>query len=612
MKSWMQFLLLLSVMSQLALGQTLTLQTFSSGGSSAAPLITTVGQPIASSSPNGVGAKLESGFAPSITAFSNNFPPSISYTVESTPIHAGDKLNVTVTDADGISKVTLYRRPIAAALFDSVACVLVSNNGYESTIQSTHFDDLGIEYFFKAVDKTGKRTTKLDQDGNYFHRYKDAEGAAVPPTVFNIGEKSSEYKIITIPYTLQIPAIGSQFNELGEQSASVYRLATYAGNGKWSEYPSSTLNIFERGKGYWFLTTKTDASLFLEGQSTPNNFRSNLFEITLQPEWNQIGNPYPVAINWNDVLEYNDNANISTLKVFNAGYADGNELKPYEGGFVRNNSTSPVTIKIPFKGQTTSGGRGKTQLFSSELDAEQWLLRLSLTDGNVTSAVSGIGMHPEALIGRDLYDDIYPPRFADYLEIFFQDDASNHAVVAKNIVPRQNSFIWNFTIDIAKGPDATLTWNNDALGANNIELLLVDESRMTIIDMRETSAYRVSKGINYKIYYGENIRNEIKPPVVGLAQPYPNPFFANASSELKIPFGLPGGNEYLVTAEVLDGQGKSIRTILSNCLKGGFYEAVWDGTDSEGKHTASGLYLVKLRVSQGSSQQHFYSRVIIK
>ena len=366
MKSWMQTLVLLGLTSQFVFGQTLTLQTFSSGGSSTSPLINTVGQPIASSATTTSGAKLESGFAPGITAFSNNFPPSITYAVETAAIHDGDKLRATVTDADGISKVMLYRRAIAGATFDSVACVSVANSGYESTIQSSHFDDLGIEYFFKALDNTGKRTTKLDENGKYFHRYKDAEGAAVPPTAFNIGDKSSDYKIITIPYTLQIPGIGSQFNELNEQKASVYRLATYAGNSKWNEYPSPALTVFERGKGYWFLTTKTDASLFLEGESTPQNFRSNLFQMTLQPEWNQIGNPYPVAINWNDVLDYNDNASISSLKVFNSGYADANELKPYEGGFVRNSSSAPITISIPFKGQTTAGGRTKSQTCSAD------------------------------------------------------------------------------------------------------------------------------------------------------------------------------------------------------------------------------------------------------
>lgn len=589
----------------------MTLQTFSSGGSSVSPLINTIGQPIASSPTTGSGVKLESGFAPGITAFSNNFPPLITYSAETAAIHDGDKLTVVVTDADGIKDVMLYRRAITGAVFDSVACVAVPNvaNNYEATIQSSHFDDLGIEYFFKALDKTGKRTTKLDASAKYFHRYKDAEGAAVPPTAFNIGDKSSEYKIITIPYTLQIPAIGSQFNELGEQSAPVYRLATYAGNAKWNEYPSPALTVFERGKGYWFLTTKTDATLFLEGESTPQNFRGNLFQMTLQPEWNQIGNPYPVAINWNDVVDYNDNASISSLKVYNSGYADANELKPYEGGFVRNSSSSPVTISIPFKGQTTAGGRAKGHAFSNELNADQWMARLSLTDGKIVSAVSGVGMHPEASLEMDRFDDLYPPRFADYLEIHFGNESP---MLAKKIVPRQDSFVWNFTIDSPGKNEITLLWDNGGMGSNNIDLYLVDESKMLVINMRQHSQHHVSRGVNYKIYYGQDIRSDIKPLVAGIAKPYPNPYHPSSVSEITIPFGLPDGKQYHVKAEVLDGQGKSINTILSKSLGGGFYEATWNGTDGHDQQTASGLYLVKLTVSDGISQQHFYSRILIR
>lgn len=611
MRSWMHVFVLLCAVSQLVFGQTLTLQTFSSGGSSAAPLINTIGQPIAASTAAGSGPRLESGFAPGITAFANNFPPLITYATENAAIRDGDKLTVTVTDADGISKVTLYRRPIASSLFDSVALVSVPSiaNAFESTIQSSHFDDLGIEYYFKALDNTGKRTTKLDANGKYFHRFKDAEGAAVPPTAFNIGDKSSEYKIITIPYTLQVPAIGSQFNELGEQSASVYRLATYAGNSKWNEYPSPSLTIFERGKGYWFLTTKTDATLFLEGESTPQNFRDNLFQLTLQPEWNQIGNPYPLAINWNDVLDYNDNASVSSLKVYNSGYADGNELKPYEGGFVRNSSSAPVTISIPLKGQTSPGGRAKGRHFSTELNADQWMVKLSLTDGKITNAVSGIGMHPDAAVDRDGFDDFYPPRFADYLEIHFDNQQST---LSKNIVPREESFVWGFTIDSPEKNEITLQWDNEGMGSDNIELFLVDESNMLIVNMRERSQYPVVKGLRYKIYYGKDIRSDITPPVAGIAKPYPNPYHAHPGSALKIPFGLPDGKHYHVTAEILDAQGKSIVTVLSQALTGGFYEARWNATDAHDQQLASGLYLVKLTVAEGASQRYFFSRILLK
>ncbi|HEY0742521.1 MAG TPA: hypothetical protein VGD40_13695 [Chryseosolibacter sp.] len=612
MKPWMLCLILSVTTPFCGFAQSLTLQTFSSGGTSISPLVSTVGQPIASS-PAGSGTKLEAGFAPSITAFANNFPPAIIYSVESTPIHAGDKLTVTVTDADGISKVTLFRRVIASSAntFDSIACTATTGNQFESTIQASHFDDLGIEYFFKAVDNTGKRTTKLADDGKYFHRYKDAEGAVVPSTVFNIGDKSADYKIITIPYNLQVAGIGSQFNELGEQEASVYRLATYAGNSKWNEYPSSALNVFERGKGYWFLTTKSDATLFLEGESTPHNYRSNLFQMTLQPDWNQVGNPYPVAISWNDVIEYNDNVNIGSLKVFNGGYSDGNELKPFEGGFVRNSSASPITISIPFKGQTTTGGRTKNRSFETALDAEQWMVKLNLVGDHLQSQVGAIGMHPDASNDIDVYDDFYPPRFSNYLELHFVS-ASGKESLAKNIVSRQESFTWNFTIDSPDGTEKVLQWDNMIMGTSSIELYLLDESQMLFINMRQQSSHRVKKGRPYKIVYGKNIHSEVRPSRTGLGKPYPNPFHPDGVSELKIPFGLADQQQQKVTAEIVDAQGRIVRTVLSKELVGGFYEIPWNGHNAAQGDCSSGLYLIRLTVENKLTQQTFYHRFFIQ
>lgn len=610
MKPWLLPAILLIAMASKVYCQTLTLQTFSSGGTSTSPLLSTFGQAISSSPVAGTTGNLESGFAPSLTAFSSNFPPAIVYSAETAAIQEGDKLKVTATDADGISKVTLFTRPITSNTFDSVAMTTTANNGYEATIQRAHYDELGVEYFFKALDKTGKRSTKLDGNGKYFHRYKSAEGAAVPPTIFNIGTKSSDYRIITIPYALQVPGIGSQLNELGEQSNAVYRLATYAGNSKWNEFPSSSLTVFERGKGYWFLTTKSDATLFLEGESTPENYRSNLFQMTLQPEWNQIGNPYPIAINWSDVLDYNDNPNVGNLKVFSGGYADGNELKPYEGGFVRNTGSAPITIAIPFKGQTTSSGRVKRNAFATELDAQNWMLRLRVTNKELFNGVSAIGMHVDASEGWDLFDDVYPPRFSNFLELEFDQSEESKRSLSKHIVPTQQSFVWSFSLATTDAMETQLEWDNEHFGNNNVELLLFDETKLQLVDMRTTSSHPINKVGKYTIYYGARIRETIRPAHAGLGNPYPNPAFVHG--DVKIPFAVPEGFHHNVQLEILDGQGREVRSVLSDWREPGFYELAWDASDVSGHRCSPGLYIVRLTLLSNGHQKQFYSRIILK
>lgn len=374
--------------------QTLEFQTLAlSGGNrtgNGPGLISTLGTPISSTQIE-VGSKgLQSGFLPATLGFSNNFPPAINFTHPDI-IGAGDKISATITDLDGIKKAWLYYRPIAANKFDSIQLTAGASNAFEASVQNNFLDALGMEYYFKAEDNTGLKSTVPATSGTYFQSYKDGEGAFVPQTAFNTGTKMADYRIIAIPFELVNPSIGTQFGELGDHKKSAYRIATYAGNGNWFEFPDPSVNVFSRGKGYWFLTAKSAEQLSLEGESVPHNYRSSLFKMTLQPEWNQIGNPYPLAINWNDVIAYNNNPDIGTLMTFDHGYQDANELKPFEGGFVKYNGTSAVTIEVPFQGQVSAGGRARSD-FTLDIGKMNWLLRLVVSDGEITSSIAAIGI----------------------------------------------------------------------------------------------------------------------------------------------------------------------------------------------------------------------------
>lgn len=614
MRSWVTFIILLFAIA--GNSQTIQFQTFSaSGGSSpttANPSLTsTFGQSTASAM-TATNPALSAGFVSSIIAFSNNFPPLILFTTIPPTISAGDKISPKITDLDGITKAMMYYRPIADVDFDSVQLTAGASDTYEITVTAAqHFDAMGMEYFFKALDNTGKRSVLPPQANEYFHSYKIAEGAAVPASAFNIGDKKSDYRIISIPYTLGNAAIGAQFDELGDHSNTIYRMATYAGNGQWSEYPGTSINLFERGKGYWFLTTKSDATLSLENESTPQNFQSELFEITLKPEWNQIGNPYPVNINWNDVIEYNDNPNVGILKVFSGTYSDGNVLKPYEGAFVKNTGSSPVTISIPFQGQTSSGGRKGRKIFSTDLAEDQWMLRLDIVQNSQISSLAAIGMHPEASDDTDPYDDYYPPRFADFSEVQFPNKKNENEPLAKDIVPRQEKYVWEFTIE-ASAENPVLQWNNENLGSNEVELFLLDEKNSQLIDMRKNKSHAVQQGASYKIFYGENILQEIVPDLVAAGKPYPNPWNQKKSGDIKIPFALPGKSiNHTVALDIVDAQGRIARELYRGELAPGFYEVSWNGEDHLGQNCPSGIYLVRLSLNSGKQSVNMYNRIII-
>ncbi len=74
------------------------------------------------------------------------------------------------------------------------------------------------------------------------------------------------------------------------------------------------------------------------------------------------------------------------------------------------------------------------------------------------------------------------------------------------------------------------------------------------------------------------------PDKTGLFQNVPNPF----NSSTLIRYGLKEGLE--VTIHIYDLSGRVVSTIPRGFQEAGFYEFLWDGSSSDGKDIASGVY----------------------
>lgn len=79
-----------------------------------------------------------------------------------------------------------------------------------------------------------------------------------------------------------------------------------------------------------------------------------------------------------------------------------------------------------------------------------------------------------------------------------------------------------------------------------------------------------------------------------LGQNHPNPFNAGT----KISFSLGRASEVSLT--IFDILGRPVRTLASGRYQAGEHTVEWDGTDSEGRPAASGVYLYELTTDAGS------------
>lgn len=75
----------------------------------------------------------------------------------------------------------------------------------------------------------------------------------------------------------------------------------------------------------------------------------------------------------------------------------------------------------------------------------------------------------------------------------------------------------------------------------------------------------------------------------------PNPFASSAT----ITLALPRGDE--IGLKIYDIRGRLVRTLATGGFEPGVHSLEWDGTDAQGRDTASGLYFLRLSGSHGGS-----------
>jgi len=367
-----------------------------------------------------------------------------------------------------------------------------------------------------------------------------------------------------------------------------WRMLTYKDKTAWAEYPDD-FSTFSRGHGY-FINIKNPLTLKVPTATVSANNRKNLFQMALKKGWNQVGNPYLTPINWSDVVTFNTLSGAAVqLKTFASG------------GFVL--ADNDATISIPFSGQTTIGGRQEKLTFGDN----DWLLPLTLKNGEIENNFGGVGMHSQALFSYDQFDDINAPRFINYLEVNFAHPEYFAKQFARDVVPTQSEYTWQFIFDGNMNGATQMTWDNASLGANTKEIFLYDIGSEVLVNMREQNSYSIDpkKATLFRIYYGDNLKDKIKPDNISLGDAYPNPSRGNVT----IPFTLPENHSgYQVALEVYNTMGQKVSTLAEGFYNPGFYSSRWE--TSQGA-LSNGLYIYRIKVSDQNRSVVLSGKIVI-
>ena len=107
---------------------------------------------------------------------------------------------------------------------------------------------------------------------------------------------------------------------------------------------------------------------------------------------------------------------------------------------------------------------------------------------------------------------------------------------------------------------------------------------------QSANLYTGMPGDYYLVSFTEN---ENIPPVGIELNCYPNPF----NPELNIAFNL--AEETPLEVNIYNIKGQKVRTLADELYRAGEYDLVWDGRNSKGSQTGSGVYFVRVKTSEG-------------
>jgi len=493
---------------------------------------------------------------------------------------------------------------------------------FKINIIESMMDNLGLEFFITISDEA-RNMTKTENKFIY-KRFETVNVPALPN--FNISGTLESYKIISIPYQMEDPSISTIFEQkLGSWDKSKWRILHYNSlTEKYLEYPNDLKQI-DLGKGYWF-NTKVNTGLIEIGISnTPKYNQTNPFVLNLEQGWNQIGNPFDLVLDWNEVVLENNNSNLNPELIIydneeGIGYLEEEFLLPYQGGWIYSNDKTTIDVSVLNTIQTGEINELSKQIseqtnrtINSNLNSTNWHLKLELNGNLHKNKISGLGMHENGSDGLDQFDGFNPPRFLNYLEIVFDPMGNNFYNLRKSIVPSQADYTWEFKIEKNTEDDyLTLSWNNLEFGDNEKTLILFDEDEQRLVDLRISNTYKFKAdgGNIFKMYYGvrENILDNVKPTKIHLGSNYPNPL----NNSTTIPFTLPPfANEFNVSLLISTLDGRILRTLFNRNLSPGFHEINWNKINHKGELT-SGIYIYTLYVNWNHGQQKLSKRLIIK
>jgi hypothetical protein len=502
----------------------------------------------------------------------------------------GNPLIVLATPPAGLVVATarLYFRSAGRRPFDSLD--LTPGTPYQATFPDSVITPRGIEYYVSFSD--GQQTVTSPENTPALAPAVVRVKVATIVTPQQLQRRG--YRMVSVPLELAEQTIPSVFfDDYGSYDRSRWRVFHWE-NGANLEHPAFTERMMP-GNAFWLIT---HSGLGFDVDNARSVNSALPATIALPPGWSQIANPYFFRVAWDSIV--NSGRVRGPFYYDNGQYVPGvNVLNPWEGYFVRNDSSSPLTLTVP--AIEAPPGLLKFSTPSERFPSAKLIVQLSASSSEGRDTYNYVGFVDGASEGDDMFDLPEPPSMGDQLSLVVVE--GGRTLAAEFTPLPTDGRHWDIEVRCAA-----------LQGSVRVGLTPVGEFPpgfdLYVFDIDQETALPIIGGGCETPFTGPGLRHlrviigteeyarsrsnriPLQPVEYELAQNYPNPF--NPATTIRYQISKRGH----VSLEVFNTLGQRVRTLVSGDQRTGSYSVVWNGLSDDGIPVASGTYLYRLTAAE--------------
>ncbi len=556
-------------------------------------------------------------------------PPAITgVSLSDVILNQAVTVSVTATADTTIRTAALRYASNSQSISRSSAMVFRGENIYEATIPAADVTVEGLMAIVEVTDEFSVVTTDT-----IFASVRVPAGAV---THSFAPDRINGWIMFSLPFepsSVAERAISAVLADLGAEGGETWKIYRTDQTGINTNYfglsQLSALDAygrFEPGNAFWLYVRSQD------GKGVPTTeidfpemltLTAETFRYTLQPGWNQLGNPYAFPFSWRQVASARKDSlqvyrwdgqswdSLSTGTQPGAGASPRRgwmpllmqdfSLAPWDGYAVFNPTDGPVELAFH---PGTVGSPNGTLL--SKTGGADWQIHL-VAETDETFDLNIAGVNPHAVAEKDRLDYYNPAPVADqYVSLSFHrpEWKGMLADYSSDIrPPTREGEVWYFSVRSSRRQVHFYLRELEQLPAEfSVKLIdrkyrreydLAGGQKVILRDIAPGEENRFALLVGTPAYLSAHTGDieTLQPAAYELLPNYPNPF--NPETHIRYQLAAPGQ----VSLKIYNLLGQTVATLVEEFQPAGFYEVRWDGRTLSGSEAASGLYFYRLQVN---------------